>query len=248
MEMFSAVENWVNAMSPPDRAEMLEGLTKAGVRAGRNHDAKRHDGMGGMSATGGHSHSHGVPAQGGGSGGGGIGGYMAQGATKIPGYGYYQQAQGYVGQGQGYMQQAQHIFQGGQGVGGFVQNFAGQMGRRDVNERDGERDYAPPMGPPPRDEGWDLDEAKDPPVLRHHEHHGEGHHHHRRGSNGDGWEGHGRPEPPYPHSPPVQPYGQDYEEPLPGQQQSYGQPYYQGPPGQPPYTGQPPYGYDGRRY
>lgn len=244
MEMYAVVEKWVNEMNSSDRATMLEGLSKAGVRAGRNHDAKRNDGMG---AHGGHS--HGPPK---------MTGYMQQAQTKIPGYQYYQQAQGMVGQAQGmmgghggghvshggaggyvqqaggYVQQAQHLFQGGgSGVGGFVQNFA----RREVDD---EPDYAPPREEPRDRQDYrddDLDESRDRPRRQHQEQYDQPH------------PGHGRPEPPYPQTPTG--FREDYEEPLPGQTPGYGRPPPPGLYGQFPYGGQPrlgdqpPFGYHG---
>jgi hypothetical protein len=146
MEMYAVVERWVNAMSPTDRNVMLEGLSKAGVRAGRHHDAKRNDGLGGHGTSGDHSHA-----------GPGMGqGYITQASQNIPGYGMYQQAQGMWGQGSGYVQQTQQMFQSqGGGLSGFVQNLT----RRDVDD-DGV-DYAPPPGPPPEDE---LAEWRDGPT------------------------------------------------------------------------------------
>src|SRR5208282_5264985 len=82
MEMFSVVERWVNNHS--DKDIMLEGLSKAGVRAGRHHDTRRKDPMGGYGATGGGGHSQGC---GGGGGQSTFGGYMQQAQGMIPGYG-----------------------------------------------------------------------------------------------------------------------------------------------------------------
>ena len=178
MEMFSAVERWIN--NHEDKNTMLEGLSKAGVRAGRHHDTKRKAAMGGYGVTGSGGHSHGC-----GGGGGGqstFGGYMQQAQGMIPGYGshsgggggggiggYVQQAEQMFGGSHGggggggigeYISQAQQAFQGGGGgIGGFIQNIAGQMagggGRREINDES--TDYNPA-----RQWGDDeLDDSKD---------------------------------------------------------------------------------------
>ena len=241
MEMFRVVEQWANAMSPSDRSTMLEGLSKEGVRAGRHHDAKRNDPMGGHGQSGGHSHE------------GGFGGYMQQAQNKIPGYGYVQQAQGMLsGHGgggnshgvSGYVQQAQHMFggsSGGGGIGGFVQNLAGQqMGRREINDHEDGK-YAPPREVPPneRDDKLELDQLRNSPIPERSPEFPEQLY---------GGLQHGSSPRPYPYTPAVQPYPDD-EEPLPGQRRPvYGQPA----PGQ---YGQQPYGpqsggsgYGGRGY
>jgi len=183
MEMYATVETWVNSLGPADKARMLDGLSKAGVRAGRHHDTERKDGMGGFGTSHGHSQGgnqqglgqvpivggylqqaqntfqHAMPGQGGGhqgGGGGGIGGFV-------------QQASGILGGGHGggggvgsYISQAQQLFggqsSGGGGLGGFMQNLAGGGGRRREINEDDDAPVSGGQGGYPRERGERVDE------------------------------------------------------------------------------------------
>lgn len=236
---------------------MLDGLSKAGVRAGRHHDTKRKDGMGGFGTQ--HGHSHGGHQQGLGQ----IpivGGYVQQAqntfqhaTNMIPGHhggggghsgggigGFVQQAQGMLGGGGhsgggvgSYISQAQHMLggQGGSGgIGGFMQNLAGGGGRRrEINDDDDERGVRE-QGTLQSERGEkvdDLDEERDRERVRYPEP--------QQPTSGD----FGRSNPPYPRTPPVPENDEARQGGYPyGSQTPYN--------GQVPYGGQPPY--DGRRY
>ena len=255
MEMFSAVELWVN--NHPDKNTMLDGLSREGVRAGRHHDQGRKAPTGG---DGGHSH-------GGHSHGDGFGGYVAQAQQYIPGS---HGGGGGSGIG-GYIHQAQQMFSSGgggnSGLGELMQSFTGQMmGKREIGEGDQESYEAKDSTAPASGDGFKYPAERYEEEVRQHQQ-GE----FKRP--GDEYEENQRqPGPSYPRTPPPPPQnyppqqhqGRPPPQGYPPQQQGYGQPPYpdgqlpyprQGPYppqhyGQPPYGGQPPYPYDDpyRRY